>query len=329
MEKTYIIAEIAQGFEGDVNLVKRFIKLAKKCGADGVKFQIFMADELCINDYQYYNFFKSLEISPEVWTAIIDEAVQMGIDVWTDIYGFETLQWISKTKIKGYKIHSTDSKNFKILTGLKDKGYTILLSTGGSSMSEVEKAVHALGNNNLVLMSGFQAEPNLYSDVELDKLVMLKEKFAKPVGYADHLDANDDLAITLPAMAVLKGATYIEKHLTIDRNHVQLEDYVSALNPDEFKKMVETIRKVEQFNRINTYKLSEREEAYRMKTKKVVLAANDIPAGKKIEPSDLTMLRTGQQYDEIIDLEEIIGRNASTNIKKISCDQKTNAFLTE
>ena len=68
MNKTYVLAEIAQGFEGDINLVRRLIKVAKKSGADGIKFQIFKASELCLEDYPYYNLFKSLEIDPAEWT---------------------------------------------------------------------------------------------------------------------------------------------------------------------------------------------------------------------------------------------------------------------
>jgi N,N'-diacetyllegionaminate synthase len=316
MNKTYILAEIAQGFEGDINLVRRLIKVAKKSGADGIKFQIFKASELCLQDYQYYDLFKSLEIDPTEWTKAIDEAVAMGLDFWSDIYGVETLGWISKTKAKGFKIHSTDSKNFELLNSLKDKGYNILLSTGGSSFEEVKSAVQALGKNNITLLSGFQAEPNQYSDVELEKITHLKEQLGLPVGYADHIDANDDLAVTLPGIAVLKGVSMIEKHLTIDRNNLQLEDYISALNPDEFAAMVAMIRKVEQFNHNKGFVLSEREETYRKKTKKVVLASRTIAKGEVIQRADVTMLRTGKAYDEIIDMEEIIGKRATQEVKK-------------
>lgn len=316
MNKTYILAEIAQGFEGDINLVRRLVKVAKKSGADGVKFQIFKANELCLEDYPYYDLFKSLEIDPAQWKEIINEATDMGLDFWSDIYGIETLEWISTTRAKGLKIHSSDSKNYELLNRLKDRQYNILLSTGGSTFEEVKNAVHALGKNKLILITGFQAEPNQYADVELEKIGYLKNHFSFPVGYADHLDANDPMALVLPSMAVLKGATYVEKHLTIDRNNIQLEDYISALNPDEFQEMVSMIRKVEQFNMKAGFEISEREEAYRRKTKKVVLAARSIPPSSIIQPADVTMLRTGKNYDEIIDLEDILGKKTTIEIRK-------------
>ena len=315
MKKTYIIAEIAQGFEGDISLCKRFIKLAKLVGADAVKFQIFKAAEICTADYKYNELFKSLEIDPLIWTDMIAFAAEQGLDFFVDISGLKTLSWIEKTKIKGYKVHSTDLKNYELLNALKDKNSTIFLAAGGGVIEELEKAIKLLGKNNIIIMSGFQAEPNLHSDVELDKLEYLKNKFGVEVGYADHFDANDPLAITLPAMAVLKGATYIEKHLTIDRNNLVLEDNVSALNPDEFKQMIKVIRDVEKFSYTkNEFPLSEREETYRKNTKKVVLAKRQINVGETITSADLMMLRTGKTFDKIIDIETVIGKSAKVII---------------
>ena len=314
-KQTYIIAEIAQGFEGDINLCKRFIKLAKAVGANAVKFQIFRAEEICTCDYKYYDLFRSLEIDPAVWTEMIDFAVENGLDFFVDISGLKTLSWIEKAKITGYKIHSTDLKNYELLNALKDKNTTIILSAGGGIVEELEKAIKLLGKNKIIIMSGFQAEPNLHSDVELDKIEYLKTKFNVEVGYADHLDANEPLATVLPAMAVLKGASYIEKHLTIDRNNLQLEDYVSALNPDEYIKMISFIRNVEAFSVTgNTFPLSEREQTYRKNTKKVVLAKCEIKAGQVISAHDLMMLRTGKTFEKIIDIETVIGKTAVNNI---------------
>src|SRR4051794_2192869 len=124
--KTKIIAEIAQGYEGDLNQCLRFVKLAKLCGADGVKFQIFEVDELCIEGYKHYDLFKSLYISPEGWQKVIDLCEKEGIEFYADIFGLKTLEWIRKTKIAGIKIHASDLKNYELLEALKDKGMRII-----------------------------------------------------------------------------------------------------------------------------------------------------------------------------------------------------------
>jgi N,N'-diacetyllegionaminate synthase len=315
--KTYVIAEIAQGFEGDYNLCRRFVKLAKDVNANAVKFQIFKARELCTADYKYNELFNSLEISEENWTKVINYANELGIDFLADIYGIETFEWISKKAIAGIKIHSTDLRNYRLLNVLQNKNMKIFLSAGGSTEDELERAIGLLGRNQISLMPGFQAEPNVYQDVELDKIQHLSNKFGLPVGYADHIDANDPLATILPAMAVLKGATIIEKHLTVDRNYVMLEDYVSALNPGEFVKMVDLIASVEQFTYTgSTFELSEREKIYRKNTKKAVLATRPIKSGQKFSSEDVTMLRTGKTVDELIDIEEIIGKTAKHDLEK-------------
>lgn len=315
MKKTYIIAEAAQGFEGSPELVKRFITLAKHCGADAIKFQIFLVEELCTPGYQYYDLFKSLEIDPAVWKEMIAYAQSIGVDFMADVFGVQTLSWLKETSASGFKIHSTDVKNYELLGELKTVNQKIYLSCGGSNFEEIQKAISALGRKDLVLLSGFQAEPNQYADVELDKLSWLRENTGFETGYADHIDANDSLVVPLPAMAVLKGATVIEKHLTIDRNHLKLEDYISALNPDEFIEMVSLIRKVEKFRFTgNEFTFSEREEDYRRRTKKVTVAVREIPAGKLITREDVALKRPAKRPDHPAEISDIIGKTASVNI---------------
>ncbi len=320
--KTYIIAEIAQGFEGNPWLCKKFIELAKKSGADAVKFQIFRASEVCTEDYVYNELFNSLEIDPKIWTELISYSKSIGIDFISDVVGIETYDWISKTDITSYKIHSTDLKNYPLLKHIGNRKHRIYVGIGGSTAEEIAKAITLLGDSDLVLLTGFQAEPNLLVDVELDKIKLLQKMFNLPVGYADHIDANEDLAVVLPSMAVLAGASTIEKHLTIDRNNLQIEDYISALNSDEFIRMVNLIRNVEQFPSQQEYKLSDREIEYRKKSKRVILAAKDIPAGHTIDASDITLLRTGTPA-EILDIDEVVHKQTKRAFKKLEVITKT------
>lgn len=318
MNKTKIIAEIAQGYEGDIKLCERFVKFAKQCGADGVKFQIFEAEELCLPNYKYYDLFKSLYIAPSEWKKIIDLCNEIGIEFYADIFGTRTLEWMLNSKIGGIKIHSTDLKNYRLLNELKDKGIKIVVGVGGSTLEEIEKAVKYLGKNEIVIMSGFQAEPNLIEDIELNKLAIIKSKLNVKVGYADHIEVTNPLTISLPSMAVLMGADYIEKHLTIERDTLQLEDYISALNPDEFKQMVKMIRDTESFPNphSNKFDLTDREKNYRKSSKKVILAAENLKEGVVIGEEHIVMLRTGEEYTELLDLEEIIGKKVKQPIEK-------------
>lgn len=306
-KKTYIIAEIAQGFEGNPWLCKKYIDLAKKCGADAVKFQIFKASELATKDYPYYELFASLEIDPGIWLGLIDHANNIGIDFLSDIYGTETLTWISKAGIKGVKVHSTDIMNYPLLKKVKETGLMVYLATGGSSKEEITNALTIMGESDIALLSGFQAEPNLLADLELDKIGQLLTFFNIPVGYADHVDPESALATVLPAMAVMKGATIIEKHLTIDRNNLQLEDYVSALNPEEFTEMVTLIRNMEELPETGEYLLSEREADYRSRTKRSIVLCEPVVKGEVLTANQITLLRTGEKGD-FFDMNEVVGK---------------------
>lgn len=318
MKEAFIIAEIAQGFEGNPKLCEKFITLAKKVGAHAVKFQIFMASELCRRDYPYYDLFKGLEISSEEWGKLINHATEIGIDFYADIFGMETLEWMMKTNVKGIKIHGSDIKNYTLMEAVSKFNGTVILSLGGSELSEVEKALTYLKNKKVVLMSGFQGEPNQPEDVELNKIKYLATKFGLEVGYADHIDANDtNLAISLPAMAYMSGANYIEKHLTVDRNNLQLEDYVSALNPSEFVDMVTLLKSVSRFNHTTEYTLTEREREYRKNTKKVPVVKRNIEAGTVLTVNDIELLRVGEEKPKILlDHDQIVGKKLLKSLDK-------------
>lgn len=322
--KTQIIAEIAQGYEGDIKQCERFVRLAKRCGADGVKFQIFEVEELCLPNYKHYDLFKSLYIEPKEWKKIINICNEIGIDFYVDIFGLNTLKWMRECNIKGIKIHSSDLKNYELLLELKNKNMRIILGVGGSTFSEIEKAIELLGQNEIIVMSGFQAEPNYAEDIELNKIKLIKDKLNVDVGYTDHIEVNNPLTISVSAMAVIMGATYIEKHLTFERENLQLEDFISALNPEEFKVMVKMIRDVEKFPDPHNplFQLTEREKVYRKSSKKVILAAKDLVEGTLVSNDDIIMLRTGEEYIELLDLEEIIGKKINVDIQKYKIIRK-------
>lgn len=315
MDKPYVIAEMAQSFEGDPRLVRKLIQAAKWVGADAVKFQIFQPSELCTKDYEYYSLFESLKISENEWVKIIEYCNSISIDFMADIFGLETYHWISTNKVAAIKVHSTDIKNYPFLKGIKDFSGKIILSAGGSSLEELDRAIGILNGADLVLMPGFQAEPNLFSDVELDKIDYLKNRYNLPVGYADHLDAKEKMAIVLPAMAFLKGASYIEKHLTLERDALGLEDSISALNPNEFKEMLNYIEGVSRFSTTaGAFRLSEREEAYRLRSKKVPVAAVSLNQGHKLNVEDITLVRVGVRPQEVLDLDFLEGKTITRGL---------------
>ncbi len=152
-------------------------------------------------------------------------------------------------------------------------------------MGEIEVVINQLrsvGNEQITLLYGHQNYPTKIGDTNLRFLKCLMETFGFPVGIADHLDADDDLATVVPLLAIPLGITCIEKHMTHDRGK-RGEDFESALNGSEFKLLVERVRKVEKaLGASHAMALDEASMKYRNTVRKRLVAARNIKAGERI-----------------------------------------------
>jgi len=312
----FIIAEIAQGYEGKEELVQRFVEAAIDSGADSVKFQIFYADELALPDYQYYDLFKSLELPLKVWEKALKTAHQAGLEFYSDIFGFQSLRELNSIGIDGFKIHTTDINNFNLLKEVAASGKKVFLSTGGCLKEEVEKALAVLDDCQVTLMYGFQAEPTEIVDNNLSRILALRDVFKNPIGFQDHIAGDSRLALYLPFIALGLGAVVFEKHLTLDRK-LKMEDYISALEPAEFKLWAANLKEAYLGLGQEQWQLSAKEWEYRSKVKRGVIALKHIKKGKCLEEADLILKRTAD-LQAIFDINQLVGKTASEDIIKNS-----------
>ena len=155
-----IIAEAAQGYEGSSKLAELLALGAIRSGADAVKFQLVLADELAVPTYEYYGLFKSLEMDISVWehvVAIIKEAQKK---VYFDIYGDLSLELAKQLGASGVKISTTDFYNKPLVRKAIASFDKVFISIGGVPVEELDELVQTLGETTHVsLMYGFQAEP--------------------------------------------------------------------------------------------------------------------------------------------------------------------------
>jgi sialic acid synthase SpsE len=287
-----IIAEIAQGYEGNEKLAELLVRGGVVSGADAIKLQIIIADELCIPSYPYYDFFKSLEMRFEVWEKLVEIAHAANRNIYFDVYGNESLNLAVKLKADGVKISTTDFYNFK----LRDKVFSsfdrIYISIGGVPIEDVDKLVSSVKlDKQIILMHGFQAEPTPINENNLARISSLRSRY-KPVniGYMDHTNGELNEAFELPILAIGFGAKVIEKHITLD-HALNIEDHISALNVDNFKRFTTLIRKIEQGIGKDSFEPTIAEIEYRFKAGKVVVASHDLSLGKKINHDDLCLKR--------------------------------------
>lgn len=321
--KLKIIAEIAQGFEGNFTQSKLLINAAAKSGADAVKFQLVYADELATVDYQYYSLFKDLEMSEVQWKDLSDYAISLGSKLIVDVFGEKSLETAENIGMDTVKVHGTDVTNLGLLESISSSSIKmVILGLGGAHLKEIENALKILNSKSLILLCGFQGYPTKTIDNHISRMNVIKEK-AKTIhtdfemGFADHPEENQ-YSSTISLVAIGAGASIIEKHLTLGKV-MEMEDFESALNPDEFLHFVTQLKTgkkaLGQFIENYDFGMSEAEKTYRENVRRDVVAKKEITKGETLDIQNTTLKRT-EQVNTIKQLELVLGRTAKNLIQK-------------
>lgn len=315
-----IIAEAAQGFEGNVTLARLLVKAAEAGNADVVKFQLVLADELATRDYTYYGLFKQLEMALSDWQAVAQDAEKARLGLAFDIFGLESLRLAIDLGARAVKLHSTDFFNAKLIVAAQRVAPRLLFSVGGIEADEIAAFVARSSPSaraKLTMMYGFQAEPTLAGDNNLARLASLRQRLPDlDLGFMDHADGNEDEAGWLGVLALPYGVSTIEKHITLDRS-LKLEDYVSALTPIEFASYVRRVRLAETLLGSASLGLSERELAYRGRAVKLVVATRTLAPGTVIDDDMVALLRAPKegQLTTFQRLNDVTGRIVACTIE--------------
>ena len=291
-----MIAETASSHEGRVDIAKKMADAAAAAGADAIKFQMLDADSLLVPGHHKYKSFKEIQFSEREWRDIIAYARSTGLCIIAEIFDDKSFVLAEQLNIDIYKVPTSDLTNPFLLSGMAASGKFVILSVGSATEAEIEFAVKAFeskGNKNLALMHGFQNFPTKIEDTKFRLLDFLKRRYPYYIGFADHVDAESELALVLPAAAIGYGASIIEKHITLDRS-LKKRDYYSALDPREFSRMVGLIRGVEKAYGSPGSGHSPAEAAYRKLMKKKIVAGRNIAKGQMIRMEDIMFRRTDE-----------------------------------
>ena len=215
----YVIAEMASAHEGSVERAKDITRAAIEAGADSIKYQLWSRDENTTPQHCEYGVLGEIELTRDQWLDVMAYARSLGTTISVDVDDIPSLELALEGGAEALKIRTTNIAHLELLECVASCGKPILLATGAATLDEVAKAIAVLEDRaaDLVLLHGFQAFPTRPGDTHLRTLPLLKQRFAKLMGYADHADGNSPLALLLPAAAVAAGACLIEKHITIDR----------------------------------------------------------------------------------------------------------------
>ena len=320
----FIIAEIGNNHNGDFDLAMQSIKAAHEAGADAVKFQKRNVDELLskeMKDMPYENersFGKTYrehrenqELPIEDYVKLKEYSESLGMVFFATPFDQTSADELETIGVHAYKIASFDVTNLSLLEYVAKKGKPMLLSTGLSTLDEIDVAVKTiLAHNRLLVINHCTSlYPTPDEAIDLNMVKVLKERYAPvPVGYSGHeLD-------TLPTVAsIALGARTVERHFTLDKN-LKGSDHHMSITPDTFKQMVNDIRRMEVLLGSSEKRIHEGEMAIRHKLGKSIVAKRPIKKGDRITASDLITKSPGSGINAK-HLDEMVGKIAQQDIE--------------
>ena len=256
MEKVYIIAEAGDNHNGDFNTALKLVDVAKRAGADCVKFQTFVTEEIIskyaeMAEYQKKNtgkeesqfeMVKRLELSFDEFRKIKEYCDRVGIQFLSTPFDLKSVDFLNELGVPFFKIPSGEITNYPYLIKIAHTGKPVVMSTGMCEPDEILAAINVLeknGSGEITLLHCNTEYPTPLKDVNLYAMRTMKKMFGKKVGYSDHTKG-----IEVPVAAVALGACVIEKHFTLDKN-MPGPDHKASLEPDELGRMVKNIRNIE------------------------------------------------------------------------------------
>lgn len=304
-KKTYIIAEAGVNHNGSLQIAKKLIKAAKLAGADAVKFQAYVADEMVSNElatanYQkkntkiknQYNLLKKYELSFSNLKELKKYADILNIDYLLSVFDETSLQNVKNLKLKNIKIPSGEITNYLLLKKVKNFN-NIIISTGASNQTDVSKTLNFLiksgvKKKKITLLQCNTSYPSPDQDANLNVIKNFKEKFNIKVGYSDHTQN-----ILAPSIAVALGAVLIEKHITLNKR-MKGPDHFASFDFSMFKKMTELIRNTEILLGNKTKKITRSEKGNINFIRKFLVSKAIIEKNEKFSLKNLKSQRTGK-----------------------------------
>ena len=324
----FIVAEAGVNHNGDPALARRLVDAAAECGADAVKFQTFRVDALLTRGapkagYQVEttgagesqrDMLARLELSLEVLAELKDRAAKHGLVFFSAPFDEESADVLEALGVALFKVPSGEITNLPLLRHVAAKARPMILSTGMSSLEEVEQAVAAIrsaGDPPLAVLHCLSAYPAPAGEVNLRAMDDLTVRCGCPVGFSDHTPG-----IEIAIAAVARGACIIEKHLTLDKA-LAGPDHRASLDPPEFADMVRAIRAVETALGDGLKRAMPSELDTRRVARKSLVAARALGAGTRLAAEDVLIKRPGIGISPA-DLDRALGRRL---IRDVAADE--------
>ena len=249
----YVIAEIGLNHNGDVEIAKQLIDVAADAGVDAVKFQkrtpeistpVHMRDTLRETPWgtmTYLDYRYRVEFTREQYVEVSDHALLRGLDWFASPWDVPSVAFLEDLNVVAHKVASACLTDLPLLQALRDTGKPIILSTGMSTIAQIDTALEVLGTDRLVLLHATSTYPMEPEEANLRVIPTLRDRYpGVPVGYSGH-----ERGLQISVAAVALGAVAVERHITLDRT-MWGSDHAASLEPAGLQHLVRDIRIIEQ-----------------------------------------------------------------------------------
>ncbi|MCP4130464.1 MAG: N-acetylneuraminate synthase [bacterium] len=324
--KGIYIAEIGLNHNGDYAVAANMIRAAHKAGADAVKFQTFVPENMnsiyttsLLEQGVEENpgtglveFFRQFVFSIEEYRDLQAQAQELGLVFFSTPFDRESLELLEELAVPLYKIASSELTNLPLIKQIAGTGKPALLSTGMAREEEIGLAIELFekeSNADIILMHCVSLYPPEPAEVNLGRISALKERFNREVGYSDHAPEHD-----ASLLAASLGVRIFEKHFTIDRGY-ECPDMVVSLSPGAFADMIGSIEKAISMMGDGSISYKGKEADTAQAARRSLFAKRFIPGGTIIEAEDLAALRPGTGIP-VYEIDTIIGKESRVDIKK-------------
>tara|TARA_B110000858_G_C17806133_1_gene478037 strand:- start:161 stop:1171 length:1011 start_codon:yes stop_codon:yes gene_type:complete len=310
--KVLIIAEAGVNHNGKLLLAKKLVDVAVRAKADIIKFQTFKAENIVTQNleraaYQkkynkikqtQYEMLRKLQLSEEDQIKLFKYCNLKKIRFLSTPFDIESFLFLKKLNLNLYKIPSGEITNIPLLKKIGAENKKIILSTGMSTLKEIEIALKILNNsgtkkNKITVLHCTTEYPAPFQDLNLNAIQTLKNKLKVDVGYSDH---SSGIEVAIAAVAL--GATIIEKHFTLNKKF-EGPDHSASLCPDELIQMTASIRNIEKALGSSKKLVTKSERKNLKMVRKYIVASKIIKKGDKFSQTNLTTKRSGRGISAI------------------------------
>ena len=323
---TFIIAELSANHMNDFDIAVKTIEAMAEAGADAVKFQTFTPDTITIDcDNEYFQIKQGTVWDGMVLHELYEDAYMpwdwqpelkkiaenLGLVVFSSPFDKTSVDFLEDMDVPAYKIASFEITDIPLIEYVASKGKPIIISTGIASFEDIELAVKTcldVGNDEIALLKCTSSYPAPLEEINLNTIPDIKEKFNVVVGLSDHT-----LGYEVSTAAIALGSNIIEKHFILDRT-MGGPDSEFSMEPNEFKRMVDSIRNVEKALGNVSYELSDKMKANR-EFSRSLFVVRDMEKDEVISEDNVRSIRPGFGLHPKY-LKEILGKKVNKDLKK-------------